>query len=77
METKKEMNPINYWYQKYLSIKKTLDCLIGDNDFIVVQKGEIQCSLSGKYELSARAKLPANQDLFKFGDKCKIIIVKP
>lgn len=41
------MNPINYWYQKYLSIKKTLDCLIGDNDFIVVQKGEILSSLPG------------------------------
>lgn len=50
--------------------------LIGDKDFIVVQNGEIVCSMRGKYELSVRAKLPAHQDLFKFGDKCKVIIVK-
>ena len=50
--------------------------LIGDKDFIVVQKGEIVCSMQGKYYLSVSAKLPAHQDLFKFGDKCKVIIVK-
>ena len=49
--------------------------LIGDKDFIVLN-GEIVCSMRGKYDLSVSAKLPAHQDLFKFGDKCKVIIVK-
>ena len=37
--------------------------------------GEIVCSMSGKLDLWVKAKLPAGQKEYKFGDKVKVVIL--
>lgn len=62
-------NPINYWYQKYISLKAEMDKMLKE-----AVEGEVQMKYNGG--LCAKTIRPINEDMFRLGDKVRIIIVK-
>lgn len=60
-------NPINYWYQKYQSLKAEMDKMM---------KGAVEGSVGRNFTGVQEISFTVYPDKYKDGDKVKIIIVK-
>lgn len=62
------VNPINYWYQKYLALKAKMDEMMKG-----AVEGEIVQDLKGVNRVKSFSKIPEG---LHFGDKVRVIICK-
>lgn len=65
-------NPINYWYQKYLSLKAEMDKMKADavEGYVCAAYPAAQGNV-----IEYSVKYPKDKRPYKFGDKVRIIVL--